>query len=65
MRQPALAVSLAATLLLAAPALALDKMKAAVGQRGGWPTSIPEIAQKYGFFAKHGDRKSTRLNSSH
>ena len=50
MRSGAVVVSLFAC----SPVLALDKMKVAVGQRGGWPTSIPEIAQKYGFFAKQG-----------
>lgn len=45
---------LAALIAAASPAHALDKLKVAVGQRGGWPTSIPEIAQKHGFFAKHG-----------
>ena len=43
-----------AAVCIASQALALDKMKVAVGQRGGWPTSIPEIAQKYGYFARHG-----------
>jgi NitT/TauT family transport system substrate-binding protein len=36
------------------PALAQDKLKIAIGQRGNWDTSISEIGQRAGIFKKHG-----------
>lgn len=36
------------------PALAQDKLKLAVGQRGNWDTSISEVGQLAGIFKKHG-----------
>ncbi|MFN3350616.1 ABC transporter substrate-binding protein [Pseudorhodoplanes sp.] len=36
------------------PALAQDKLKLAVGQRGNWDTSISEVGQRAGIFKKHG-----------
>ena len=47
-------LAFATAIMIGLPALALDKMKVAVGQRGGWPTSVPEVAQKYGFFSRNG-----------
>jgi len=48
------ALLLAAAVLAATPALAEDTLKVAVPQRGTWDTSISEIGQKAGIFAKHG-----------
>jgi NitT/TauT family transport system substrate-binding protein len=47
--------SLAAAVLLgiAAPASA-ETIKLAIGQRGNWDTSVPEIGQRAGIFKKHG-----------
>ncbi len=36
------------------PALALDKLKLAIGQRGLWDSSIAEAGDKLGIFKKHG-----------
>ncbi len=36
------------------PALAQEKLKLAVGQRGNWDTSISEVGQLAGIFKKHG-----------
>jgi NitT/TauT family transport system substrate-binding protein len=36
------------------PALAQDKLKLAVGQRGNWDTSVSEVGQLAGIFKKHG-----------
>jgi NitT/TauT family transport system substrate-binding protein len=36
------------------PAMAQDKLKLAVGQRGNWDTSISEVGQLAGIFKKHG-----------
>jgi len=36
------------------PAVAQDKLKLAVGQRGNWDTSISEVGQRAGIFKKHG-----------
>lgn len=38
----------------AAPALAADTVKLAIGQRGNWDTSVSEIGQRVGIFKKHG-----------
>ena len=35
-------------------ALADDTLKLAIGQRGNWENSPPELGQKAGFFKKHG-----------
>ncbi len=48
-----LAVS-AIALLAARAAIAEDMLKLAVPQRGAWDTSIPDVGQKAGIFAKHG-----------
>jgi NitT/TauT family transport system substrate-binding protein len=47
---------LAILLVLAAShsALADDTLKLAIGQRGNWENSPPELGQKAGFFKKHG-----------
>ena len=39
---------------LAASALAQDKLKVAVGQRGVWENSVSELGQDAGIFKKHG-----------
>jgi len=36
------------------PALALDTLKVAAGQRGNWDTTISEVGQRLGIFKKHG-----------
>jgi NitT/TauT family transport system substrate-binding protein len=36
------------------PAMAQDKLKLAVGQRGNWDTSVSEVGQRAGIFKKHG-----------
>lgn len=55
MRLPyTVAAALLAILAAASPTAALDKMKVAVGSRGGWDPSIPEIGQLGGHFARHG-----------
>ena len=41
-------------LCLAWPALADDTLRIAVGQRGLWDTSVPELGQRGGIFKKHG-----------
>lgn len=53
---PALGLGLLAAALLAGmqPALAQDKLKLAVGQRGNWDTSVSEVGQRAGIFKKHG-----------
>ena len=43
-----------ATLALATPALAQDLVKVAIGQRGGWDSSMFEIGMTKGIFQKHG-----------
>jgi len=54
MKKNTLACALAGlTLLAAAPAAALDKVKLAVGQRGNWDTSVSEVGQLAGIFKKH------------
>src|SRR5512139_3938311 len=50
----ALALVAAGFLAAAQPALAQDKLKLAVGQRGNWDTSISEVGQRAGIFRKHG-----------
>ena len=48
-------VIVAAALVAAAvPASAEDLLKLAVPQRGAWDTSIPDVGQRAGIFAKHG-----------
>lgn len=37
----------------AGPVQAQDQLKLAVGQRGNWDTSIPEVGSKLGIFKKH------------
>lgn len=51
---PAFALGIAAFLAAAQPALAQDKLKLAVGQRGNWDTSVSEVGQRAGIFKKHG-----------
>jgi NitT/TauT family transport system substrate-binding protein len=51
---PALALAAAGFLAAAQPALAQDKLKLAVGQRGNWDTSVSEVGQIAGIFKKHG-----------
>ncbi len=43
-----------ACIAMSAPALALDMLKIAAGQRGNWDTSISEVGQRLGIFKKHG-----------
>ncbi len=49
-----LALSCAFATLAALPALAQDKLKVAVGQRGVWENSVSELGQDAGIFKKHG-----------
>jgi NitT/TauT family transport system substrate-binding protein len=54
-RKAALALLLFGTAVqLSTPALALDKLKLAIGQRGLWDSSIAEAGDKLGIFKKHG-----------
>jgi NitT/TauT family transport system substrate-binding protein len=46
--------ALAATVLACTGALAQDTLKLAIGQRGNWENSPPELGQKAGIFRKHG-----------
>jgi NitT/TauT family transport system substrate-binding protein len=50
-RLAAIAVAVASAAL---PALAQDKLKVAVGQRGNYDTAISEVGQRLGIFKKHG-----------
>ncbi len=47
------ALATLALLATADTALALDKVKLAVGQRGNWDTSVSEVGQLAGIFKKH------------
>ena len=47
-------ILIAAIIAAAAPAGAEDLLKLAVPQRGAWDTSIPDVGQRAGIFAKHG-----------
>src|SRR5688572_1153324 len=49
-----LTVAFALLAAAAQPALALDKLKLAIGQRGLWDSSIAEAGDKLGIFKKHG-----------
>jgi NitT/TauT family transport system substrate-binding protein len=49
-----LTVALALLSAAVQPALALDKLKLAIGQRGLWDSSIAEAGDKLGIFKKHG-----------
>jgi NitT/TauT family transport system substrate-binding protein len=51
---PAIGLVAAGFLAAAQPALAQDKLKLAVGQRGNWDTSVSEVGQRAGIFKKHG-----------
>ena len=44
----------ALTCFTVSSALAQDKVKLAIGQRGNWDTSVSEIGQRAGIFKKHG-----------
>ena len=48
------ALSCAFAALATLPALAQDKLKVAVGQRGVWENSVSELGQDAGIFKKHG-----------
>ena len=47
------ALAVTASLAASSAALAQDKLKLAVGQRGLWDTSVSEIGQRAGIFKKH------------
>jgi NitT/TauT family transport system substrate-binding protein len=52
---PLLAAVLGAAVLAQAPqAMAQDKLKLAIGQRGNWDTAISHVGEKAGIFKKHG-----------
>lgn len=51
---PLLGIIAAGTLFGLQPAVAQDKLKLAVGQRGNWDTSVSEVGQRAGIFKKHG-----------
>jgi NitT/TauT family transport system substrate-binding protein len=54
-RAVSLALMVAVTSVAAVPpAAAQDALKLAVGQRGNWNTSVPELGQRAGIFKKHG-----------
>jgi NitT/TauT family transport system substrate-binding protein len=48
-----LATLTALTVAFVTPALAQDKLKLAIGQRGNWDTSVSEIGTGLGIFKKH------------
>jgi NitT/TauT family transport system substrate-binding protein len=48
------AIAMATTLAVATGALAQDRLKVAVGQRGVYENSVSELGQDKGFFKKHG-----------
>jgi NitT/TauT family transport system substrate-binding protein len=48
-----LATFTALTVAFVTPALAQDKLKLAIGQRGNWDTSVSEIGTGLGIFKKH------------
>jgi ABC-type nitrate/sulfonate/bicarbonate transport system substrate-binding protein len=54
MRTPSFVVSVLAALFVAGPVFADDTLRIAVGQRGLWDTSVPELGQRGGIFKKHG-----------
>ena len=49
-------VVLLATLLTATASFAEDTVKVLVPQKGNWETSVPDLGQRKGIFAKHGLR---------
>lgn len=49
-----LILSAALATLVAAPAVAQDTVKLAIGQRGNWDTAVPHLGVKAGIFKKHG-----------
>lgn len=49
-----LILSAALATLIAAPAVAQDTVKLAIGQRGNWDTAVPHLGVKAGIFKKHG-----------
>jgi NitT/TauT family transport system substrate-binding protein len=49
-----LLLSAAFAILIAAPAVAQDTVKLAIGQRGNWDTAVPHLGVKAGIFKKHG-----------
>jgi NitT/TauT family transport system substrate-binding protein len=51
---PLLGLVAAGALFGLQPAVAQDKLKLAVGQRGNWDTSVSEVGQRAGIFKKHG-----------
>ena len=53
MKSSMLRVLAALALILAAPALAQDTLKLAIGQRGNWDTSVAEVGTRLGIFKKH------------
>jgi len=53
MKSLMLRVIAALALVLAAPALAQDTLKLAIGQRGNWDTSVAEVGTRLGIFKKH------------
>ncbi len=48
------AAALACAIAAAGGAAAQDRLKLAIGQRGNWEQSVPELGQKKGIFKKHG-----------
>jgi NitT/TauT family transport system substrate-binding protein len=50
MKRLAIALAIAA---LSTPALAVDQLKATIGQRGNWDTAVIELGTKAGIFKKH------------
>jgi NitT/TauT family transport system substrate-binding protein len=47
-------VAVAMTLAASAGVASAETLKLAVGQRGNWDTSVPELGQRAGIFKKHG-----------
>ena len=61
MKSLMLRVIAALALVLAAPALAQDTLKLAIGQRGNWDTSVAEVGTRLGIFKKHNIQRQTQM----
>jgi NitT/TauT family transport system substrate-binding protein len=56
-------VVLLATFITATASFAEDTIKVLVPQKGNWETSVPDLGQRKGIFAKHGLRIDTLYTS--
>ncbi|MFZ2139833.1 MAG: hypothetical protein WAV78_23375 [Xanthobacteraceae bacterium] len=56
-------VVLLATFITATASFAEDTIKVLVPQKGNWETSVPDLGQRKGIFAKHGLKIDTLYTS--